>query len=65
MIYIPLSTQNLQISLAAVSNLDAVREINKTLNFFFASCKANSLPIPSVAPVTTKIFKKGLIQLAM
>jgi hypothetical protein len=25
------------------------------LNFFLASCKANSLPIPSVAPVITVI----------
>jgi hypothetical protein len=28
---------NLQISAAAASNLEAVREINNTLNFFFAS----------------------------
>lgn len=46
-------TSKLPISAAVWSNFSGERETNRMLNFNFANCKANSLPIPFVAPVTT------------
>src|SRR4051794_11797317 len=40
-------------SAASASSFDCVRETRTTLKPFAASCEANSLPMPSEAPVTT------------
>lgn len=44
--------ERVEISEARASSLDAVREMRRRLNFWRESWRANSLPMPSEAPVT-------------